>query len=66
MHRSQSLDTNRLGDRPRGVVSDKGEDAHPNEVETVRHKVGSVAKQPWGSGCETMKQVAQSTKAELK
>ena len=47
-------------------MSDKGEDAHPNEVETVRHKVGSVAKQPWGSGCETMKQVAQSTKAELK
>ena len=43
---SFGLDTNRLGDRPRGVVSDKGEDAHPNEVETVRHKVGSVAKQP--------------------
>lgn len=46
MHRSQSLDANRLGDRPRGVVSDKGEDAHPIEVETERHKVGSVAKQP--------------------
>ena len=56
---SPTIPANRLGDRPRGVVSDKGEDAHPYEVETVRHKVGSVAKQPWVAVADVL--VARST-----